>query len=88
MDTPPTTIWADILHSPPAWIAAIGAFIKWVVSPALTSYTRKELDTELKLLAMVPLIAERQERFEQTFSGVPEALARIEGQLQELKRGR
>lgn len=89
MDAPNGTAW-NIINSPPAWIAAIGAFIKWVVSPALTSYTRKELEPELAVLATVQPLTARVTRLETALEALPalaESVARIEGQLQEaLKR--
>jgi hypothetical protein len=88
---PTTPLWLDILRSPAILLAAIGIFVRWVVAPALATYTRRELQAELTQLAQFPRYVERLDRVEvaiEQFAGVPEALARIEERIDALVRGR
>jgi hypothetical protein len=88
---PSTNVVLDVVRSPAVVIGACAAFVRWVIAPAVTNYMRHELQAELKQLAQFPLFVDRIDRIElaiEKLSPVPEALARIEEQVESLHEER
>jgi hypothetical protein len=87
----PTNVVLDVLRSPAVVIGACAVFIRWVMAPAVTNYMRHELQAELGQLSQFPLFVERVKTLEsaiEKLSVVPEALARIEEQVESLHQER
>jgi hypothetical protein len=83
----PTNVIIDVIRSPAVVIAAIALGVRWVIAPAITNYMRHELQAELAQLGQFPLFVERVKSVElaiEKLSAVPEALARIEEQVESL----
>lgn len=80
-------LWLDVLRSPAVVLFALAFCTKWLVAPAVSAWTRHELQNELKQLATFPLFVDRVERVEvalDKLSEMPQQLARIEGALAQL----
>lgn len=80
-----STWWDTLLKSAPVWIFAVGAAMKWIVSPALTAYMRKDLSSELATLGMLRdtllVVKPTVDRHEEILKELPDQLNRIETML-------
>jgi len=83
-----TPVWLEILRSPAVVIFSLTIFAKFLAAPAITHWTRANMQDELRMLAQFPLLVQRLEAMEKLMgelSKIPEQLAHIEGALERLE---